>query len=95
MKSNPALHFFRIFVCLRLRDYKIHMHQINPNKLLLSKWTSTSPQYKEKHFIVTKLIRDEEETVIECVLEAVINKNQHTTPWQVLKSSDNWQQGWK
>ncbi|MFQ3187253.1 MAG: tryptophan-rich hypothetical protein [Marinomonas primoryensis] len=71
------------------------MYQINPNKLLLSKWTSMSPQYKEKHFIVTKLIRDEEEAVIKCVIEAVINKNQHTITWQVLKSPDNWQQGWK
>ena len=95
MKSNPALHFFRIFVYLRLRDYKIHMHHINPNKLLLSKWTSTSPQHKEKHFIVTKLIRDEEETVIECVLEAVINKNQYTLAWQNLASVDEWRQGWK
>jgi len=58
------------------------MNKINPNKLLLSKWTSTSPQQKEKHFIVTQLIRDEEDTVIECVLEAVINKKQYTFPWQ-------------
>ncbi|ETI61360.1 TIGR02450 family Trp-rich protein [Marinomonas profundimaris] len=71
------------------------MHQINPKKLHLSKWTSTSPQKKEKHFLVTKLIRDEEGTVIECILEAVINKNQYHMPWQALQSSDNWQQGWK
>ncbi|MGO3738656.1 TIGR02450 family Trp-rich protein [Marinomonas foliarum] len=70
-------------------------NQINPNKLLLSKWTSTSPQQKEKHFIVTKLIRDEENVVIECVLEAVINKNQYQLPWQSLTSSEDWLQGWK
>ncbi|UTW00225.1 TIGR02450 family Trp-rich protein [Marinomonas rhizomae] len=71
------------------------MHQINPNKLLLSKWTSTSPQQKEKHFIVTKLIRDEDDIVVECVLEAVINKNQYYLPWQTLASPDDWLQGWK
>lgn len=95
MKSNPTLHFFRIFVYLHLRDYKIHMHHINPNKLLLSKWTSTSPIHKEKHFIVTELIRDEQDKIIECIIEAVINKNQYSLPWQALSSTDNWKQGWK
>ncbi|QUX93004.1 TIGR02450 family Trp-rich protein [Marinomonas sp. A3A] len=71
------------------------MHQINPNKLLLSKWTSTSPQQKEKHFIVTKLIKDDNDIVIECVLEAVINKNQYSLPWQALTSPEKWLQGWK
>lgn len=71
------------------------MHQINPNKLLLSKWTSASPQQKEKHFIVTKLIRDEDDIVVECVLEAVINKNQYQLAWQSLTSSEDWLQGWK
>jgi tryptophan-rich hypothetical protein len=70
-------------------------NQINPKKLLLSKWTSVSPQQKEKHFLVTKLIRDEEDTIIECILEAVINKNQYTLSWQALSSSENWLQGWK
>ncbi|MCB5161445.1 TIGR02450 family Trp-rich protein [Marinomonas algarum] len=70
-------------------------HRINPNKLLLSKWTSNSPQQKEKHFIVTKLHRDENEVVIACILEAVINKNQYQLPWQDLTSVENWQQGWK
>ncbi|MEP3348375.1 MAG: TIGR02450 family Trp-rich protein [Marinomonas sp.] len=69
--------------------------QINPNKLLLSKWTSVSPTHKEKHFIVTELIRDEEGTVIECTLEAVINRNSYTLPWQSLTSTVDWKQGWK
>ena len=71
------------------------MHKINPNKLLLSKWTSKSPKQKEKHFIVTELIRDEQETVVECQLEAVINKSQYTLPWQSLTSEEDWLQGWK
>jgi tryptophan-rich hypothetical protein len=44
---------------------------INPEKLLLSKWTAVQPRNKENHFIVTRLIRNEqEETVVECILEA-------------------------
>ncbi|MEO9273748.1 TIGR02450 family Trp-rich protein [Marinomonas sp. 5E14-1] len=69
--------------------------QINPNKLLLSKWTSISPIHKEKHFIVTELIRDEEGIVIECTLEAVINRNSYTLSWQSLTSATDWKQGWK
>lgn len=70
-------------------------HRLNPNKLLLSKWTSTSPQQKEKHFLVTQLIRNEEDVVIDCIVEAVINRNQYQLPWQNLTSSTDWQQGWK
>lgn len=67
--------------------------KLNPNKLLLSKWTSTTPQNKEKHFIVTRLIRDEEEVVIDVILEAVYTKNTYQFPWQALLD-DLWQQGW-
>jgi tryptophan-rich hypothetical protein len=35
--------------------------QINPAKLLLSKWTAVKPVNKEKHFLVTKLIEPENE----------------------------------
>ncbi|GAA0827917.1 MAG: TIGR02450 family Trp-rich protein [Marinomonas sp.] len=71
------------------------MHQINPNKLLLSKWTSTSPKQKEKHFIVTKLIRDEQDTVIECIIEAVLSRQEYTIPWRNLTSPEHWKQGWQ
>ena len=27
-------------------------HQINPEKLMLSKWTAVTPTHKEKHFLV-------------------------------------------
>ena len=70
------------------------MKKLNPNKLLLSKWTSAVPKNKEKHFIVTELIRDEDETVTEVVLEAVYNKNTYPMPWQTLQQAQ-WLQGWK
>ncbi|MCO4785895.1 TIGR02450 family Trp-rich protein [Marinomonas atlantica] len=67
--------------------------KLNPNKLLLSKWTSTVPKNKEKHFIVTRLDRDEDEVVIDIILEAVYTKNTYQLPWQALLD-DLWQQGW-
>jgi len=68
----------------------------NANKLLLSKWTATKPHEKQKHFLVTELIKDElDESVIACVLEAVINKQAFKIDWQELKDADRWIQGWK
>jgi tryptophan-rich hypothetical protein len=70
------------------------MNQINPNKLLLSKWTAVKPKQKEHHFIVTKLLRSDTEEIIACELEAVINKNIYEIEWQVLKDSSCWLMGW-
>ena len=70
------------------------MKQLNPNKLLLSKWTIRVPRHKEKHFIVTRLIRDEEDTVTDVILEAVYTKNEYQHPWQTLLE-EQWLQGWQ
>lgn len=67
--------------------------QINPNKLMLSKWTSLVPKNKEKHFIVISLIQDDEENVTDIILEAVYTKNTYQMPWQTLQTED-WIQGW-
>lgn len=70
------------------------MNRINPNKLSLSKWTAVTPQNREKHFLVTKLLKDEEGVVQQCVLEAVLTHRQEIVGWQQLTDSDRWQQGW-
>ncbi|WP_081137824.1 TIGR02450 family Trp-rich protein [Halomonas sp. BC2] len=57
------------------------MNRINPNKLHHSKWTAATPRNKEKHFIVTQLLRDEEEQVVDVVLEAVLSHRETTLPW--------------
>ena len=46
------------------------MNNINPNKLHHSKWTAVTPRHKEKHFIVTQLLRDEEENVVDDFVSA-------------------------
>ena len=57
------------------------MHQINPKKLLHSKWTAVRPVNKEKHFLVTELKFDEEGNVIHCLLEAVISNREEAIDW--------------
>jgi tryptophan-rich hypothetical protein len=71
------------------------VNRINPSKLLLSKWTAAQPQNREKHFLVTELFRDEEGTVLEIELQAVLTNRSERVEWQVLKSSDTWLPGWK
>lgn len=71
--------------------------RLNPKKLLLTKWTATQPQNKEKHFIVTKLIGpDELGTPIDFIeIEATYSKRAFTIPWRELNDETKWRQGWK
>jgi tryptophan-rich hypothetical protein len=71
------------------------MNRINPRKLLLSKWTAAFPQNREKHFLVTELFCDEEGTVLEIELQAVMTKRSQTLAWQTLQNDQSWQMGWK
>ena len=71
------------------------MNRINPDKLLMSKWTATQPRQRERHFLVTRLIRTEDETIVGCELEAVINKNTYEIDWRQLQDSNRWVMGWK
>jgi tryptophan-rich hypothetical protein len=71
------------------------VNRINPSKLLLSKWTAAQPLNREKHFLVTELFRDEEGTVREVELQAVMTKRSARFEWQTLKDSDTWVTGWK
>ncbi|MEX5539941.1 TIGR02450 family Trp-rich protein [Pseudomonas poae] len=71
------------------------MNRINPAKLLLSKWTATAPKNKEKHFLVTELFRDEENTVLEIELQAVMTRRTQRLAWQTLQNADHWTMGWK
>ena len=71
------------------------MNRINPAKLLLSKWTATSPKNKEKHFLVTELFRDEEGTVLEIELQAVMTRRSERLEWQTLQDPQSWKMGWQ
>ncbi|QWF71792.1 TIGR02450 family Trp-rich protein [Methylomonas paludis] len=71
--------------------------QLNPQKLLQSKWTAVNPQNKEKHFIVIKLLEPELPNMpLELIeLEAVHSHRSFILPWRELKKSEQWLQGWK
>jgi tryptophan-rich hypothetical protein len=71
------------------------VNRLNPRKLLLSKWTAASPQNREKHFLVTELFCDEEGTVLEIELQAVMTKRAQRFPWQALQDDESWRMGWK
>lgn len=70
---------------------------LNPKKLLRSKWTSATPQNKEKHFMVIKLITPLLPlTQIELIeLEAVHSKSSFVLSWRELNDKNCWIQGWQ
>ncbi|PQJ85139.1 TIGR02450 family Trp-rich protein [Aliivibrio sifiae] len=70
------------------------MNQINPKKLLNSKWTAVNPVKKEKHFLVTE-IEFEENEVTHCLIEAVMTKRTQVLNWHELKNQEHWLSGWK
>ncbi len=71
------------------------MIRLNPEKLHLSKWTAVRPARREKHFIVTALVRDEQEVVVGCLIEAVHSRKLREIDWRDLKDPAKWLQGWQ
>ncbi|PKF61683.1 TIGR02450 family Trp-rich protein [Psychromonas sp. psych-6C06] len=70
------------------------MNRVSPKALLHSKWTKTTVTNKEKHFVITSVTFDEQQVVIECLIEAVINNNEYAINWRDLKDSQQWRLGW-
>lgn len=72
------------------------MNPLNPKQLLLSKWTAVTPVAKQKHFLVTRVIKQELLTdPIELVeIESAFSKATRVIPWRDLQDADGWQQGW-
>lgn len=70
-------------------------HRLTPRKLLLSKWTAAMPQNREKHFLVIELFCDEEGTVLEIELQAVLSKRVQRLDWRVLQNAEAWKMGWR
>jgi tryptophan-rich hypothetical protein len=69
---------------------------LSPKNLLLSKWTAVTPQGKEKHFIVTKLVEPEVPgaLVVAVEIEAVFSRRVRVLPWRELLDFSQWTQGW-
>ena len=71
------------------------MNQINPKVLLHSKWTKVEISNKEKHFIITKVLFDDDQRVVECIIQAVFTKREMAIDWRILKNANQWKLGWK
>jgi len=71
--------------------------QLNPRKLLHSKWTAVEPRNKEKHFLVTQIIDPEPpgSPVVSIQLEAVHSKRARVIPWRELMDAMRWTRGWR
>ena len=72
------------------------MNLLHPKKLLLTKWTAVKPVFRNKHFLVSKVIAPElPEVAIEWVeLEAVYSKAVTRIDWRELRDDTLWRQGW-
>lgn len=71
-------------------------NRLSPKKLMLSKWTAVSPAGKEKHFVVTRVVKPEPPSArIEWVqIEAVHSGRSSMMEWRDLTDSIRWRQGW-
>ena len=72
------------------------MNRLSPKKLLLTKWTAVKPIAKQKHFLVSKVIKLEEPSdPIELIeIEAVFSKATQIISWRELQDDSVWRQGW-
>lgn len=71
------------------------MNRVSPKVLLHSKWTKLNVENREKHFIITKVLFDEQKNVVECTITAVINKREYSINWRDLKKPTLWRFGWQ
>lgn len=72
------------------------MNPLNPKKLLLTKWTAVKPVAKQKHFLVSKVIKPElpNEPVEFVEIESIFSKASQVIPWRDLQNDEVWLQGW-
>jgi tryptophan-rich hypothetical protein len=72
------------------------MNPLNPKKLLLTKWTAVTPVAKQKHFLVSRVIKPAlDEDQIELVeIESVFSNATQIIPWRELQNDSVWRQGW-
>ena len=72
------------------------MNQLNPKKLLLTKWTAVKPLAKQKHFLVSRVIQPDlpADPIVSVEIEAVFSKAVQMIAWRELQDDSVWRQGW-
>ncbi|MFT7007928.1 MAG: tryptophan-rich hypothetical protein [Colwellia sp.] len=78
-----------------MKSMNENINKISPKSLIHSKWTKVDVTNKEKHFIITVVKFDEDKTVVSCLIEAVMTKNEYAIDWRELKDKNNWKIGWQ
>lgn len=70
--------------------------QLNPKKILLSKWTAVHAVAKQKHFLVSQLIQPADPTLAptEIEIEAVYSGQKQIIFWRDLQDTSRWSQAW-
>tara|TARA_B110000467_G_C18298274_1_gene469551 strand:- start:644 stop:886 length:243 start_codon:yes stop_codon:yes gene_type:complete len=76
-------------------SYGGKMNKVSPKALLNSKWTKIEVNNKEKHFVITKITVDENQSITECTIESVMSHNEYEINWRELKNSHRWKIGWQ
>ena len=76
--------------------YALAMNTLSPKKQLRSKWTAVTPSNKEKHFIVTAVIEDDDPALPPAWIdiEAVHSGVTRRIAWRDLRDGTQWLQGW-
>jgi len=71
------------------------MNPLSLKKLLLRKSTAVTPMAKQKHFLVSRVIKlDLPDEAIEFVeIEAALSKATQVIPWRELQKTEVWRQG--
>ena len=66
-------------------------------KLLNSKWTAVEPKKQEKHFIITKVDHNQENSdIVDLItIQAIFTKQEYRMKPAKLKDSSVWLMGWK
>lgn len=70
--------------------------QLNPKKLLLTKWTAVKVIAKQKHFLVSRVLQPDDLSlpITEIEMEAVYSGNKQIIAWRELQDAERWKQGW-
>ena len=71
-------------------------HQLNAEKLRLSKWTAVEPRDREKHFLVVRVINPEaaRHKIQEVEMEAVMTHRRFVLRREELTDVRKWAPGW-
>ena len=72
------------------------MTPLNPKKLLLTKWTAVKPVAKQKHFMVSRVIKPVLPTdpIEQVEIDEVFSKAVQVIAWRELQDDGVWRQGW-